>query len=139
MIGLWTSHCILLIKWQKRKHSFFSCAFVVCAHILSYAQACVCVCECIHMDAEAQGLVLEVFLHLLHWSSVSPLNSELVDQTRLPAGSEDPISVFVKMELKTQAHLPSLWADPNSSPSVSMASTLTVYPSPPPNRHILEQ
>lgn len=83
----------------------------MCVHILSYAQACVCGCAHIHIDVEAQGLVLEVFLHLVHWSRVSPLNSELVDQTKLPAGSEDPISVFVEMELKMgcQAHLTSLW------------------------------
>lgn len=128
---------------EKETFFFLMCVCGVCVHILSYAPACVCGCACVHMGSEARDLVLEVFLHLIHWSRVSPLNSELVDKARLPAGSEDPISVFGEMmqKMSCQAHLPSLWVqgNPNSCPSVSMAGTLTVYPSPPPNRHILEQ
>lgn len=130
-----------LVIFKENVLFFLYALWWVCTHCLMCAHTCTCGCACI--CTEAQGVMLEVFyFHLVHQSRVSLLTSELVDMTSLPAGPEAPISVFVEMELKRTAKLTWLlcgfWGSQLQS-YACRASTLAIYPSPPPRRHSKEQ
>lgn len=132
---MFTSHHILLIKRQKslyrassrarKTENQMTCLIILkdnilfphvhlrraCPHFLMCAHTCVHGCACICTHSEAWGRKTSITIHLVRCSRTSQLTSELVDMTSQPAGTGDPISISVMVELKMgcQVYMASIW------------------------------
>lgn len=89
--------CLIILKDNVLfPHVHLRC---VCPHFLLCANSCVRGCACTQRP-EIWCWKSSLTIHLVRCSRTSQLTSELEAMTSRPAGTGDPISVFVMMGLK---------------------------------------